>query len=122
MTIGGYAGMVATAPLGALVDAAHAKRAVMIASALTISVASMVILFMPSFPATAASQIATGIAGAAVVPAIAGITLGLVRQAGYAHQLGRNEAFNHAGNVFAAFAGAVSAISLGCRRSSTLWQ
>jgi predicted MFS family arabinose efflux permease len=105
MTIGGYAGMVATAPLGALVDATHAKRAIMIGSALTISVASMAILFMPSFPATAASQIATGIAGAAVVPAIAGITLGLVRQAGYALQLGRNEAFNHAGNVFAAFAG-----------------
>lgn len=30
MTIGGYAGMVAAAPLGALVDATHAKRAIMI--------------------------------------------------------------------------------------------
>jgi hypothetical protein len=112
MTIGGYAGMVATAPLGALVDATHAKRAIMIGSALTISAASMAILFMPSFPATAASQITTGIAGAAVVPTIAGITFGLVRQAGYAHQLGRNEAFNHAGNVFAAFARRRSRLSL----------
>jgi predicted MFS family arabinose efflux permease len=48
MTIGGYAGMVAAAPLGALVDATHAKRAIMIVLALTISVASMAILFMPS--------------------------------------------------------------------------
>ena len=75
MTIGGYAGMVAAAPLGALVDATHAKRAIMIGSALTISAASMAILFMPSFPATAASQIATRIAGAAVVPVIAGVAL-----------------------------------------------
>jgi hypothetical protein len=35
-------------------------------------------------------------------PAVAAITLGLVTQTGYAHQLGRNEAFNHAGNVTAA--------------------
>lgn len=44
----------------------------------------------------------SGIAGAAILPAIAGLTLGLVRQKGYAHQLGRNEAFNHGGNAFAA--------------------
>jgi len=44
-------------------------------------------------------------AGAAVGPAIAGLTLGLVKQAGFAHQLGRNEAFNHAGNVTAALLG-----------------
>lgn len=105
MSIGGYAGMLTTAPLGALVDATDAKRTIMVASALVICGASMAILFVPSFAATSASQIATGIAGAAIVPAMAGITLGLVKQAGYAHQLGRNEAFNHAGNVFAALAG-----------------
>ena len=33
---------------------------------------------------------------------IAAITLGLVLQKGFARQLGRNEAFNHAGNVVAA--------------------
>jgi len=37
-----------------------------------------------------------------MAPAVAAITLGLVKQQGYAHQLGRNEAFNHAGNVTAA--------------------
>jgi predicted MFS family arabinose efflux permease len=48
------------------------------------------------------AQAAAGIAGAAVAPAIAAITLGLVRQKGFAHQLGRNEACNHSGNVVAA--------------------
>jgi predicted MFS family arabinose efflux permease len=37
-----------------------------------------------------------------MAPAVAAITLGLVKEQGYAHQLGRNEAFNHAGNVTAA--------------------
>lgn len=102
MTIGGFAGMVATAPLGALVDRLRAKRALMAVSAVATVAASLVILFMPMFWATALAQIATGIAGAVVMPAIAGITLGLVRQRGFTHQMGRNEAYNHAGNVTAA--------------------
>jgi predicted MFS family arabinose efflux permease len=105
MTIGGYAGMIATTPLGALVDATRAKRGLMIASALAIIAASTVILIAPTFAATSTAQAINGMAGAAVGPAIAGLTLGLVKQAGFAHQLGRNEAFNHAGNVTAALLG-----------------
>ena len=54
------------------------------------------------FVATTAAQAVNGIAGAIIAPAIAGITLGLVHQQGFARQLGRNEAFNHAGNLTAA--------------------
>ncbi|HEX3871809.1 MAG TPA: MFS transporter, partial [Pirellulales bacterium] len=50
----------------------------------------------------AASQIATSIAGAAIVPAVTGITLGMVRQKGFNRQNGRNQAFNHAGNMVGA--------------------
>jgi MFS family permease len=102
MTAGGLAGMLATTPFGALADATKAKRLVVgICAALTI-VASLAILILPSVAIVTASQIATGIAGAAIGPAIAGLTLGLVGQAGLAHQLGRNEAWNHGGNVIAA--------------------
>jgi predicted MFS family arabinose efflux permease len=107
MTLGGYAGMIATTPLGALVDATKAKRALMIASALAIIAATMAILFFPTFWVTSGAQAINGLAGAAVGPAIAGITLGLVKQTGFARQLGRNEAFNHAGNVSAALLGGV---------------
>jgi predicted MFS family arabinose efflux permease len=102
MTIGGLAGMAATTPLGALVDRTMAKRTVVVIAALAVVAASFVIFLVPSFPATAASQIVSAIAAAAIGPAIAAITLGLVRQQGFPHQLGRNEAFNHAGNVAAA--------------------
>jgi MFS family permease len=50
----------------------------------------------------AASQIATSIAGAAIVPAVTGITLGIVKQKGFNRQNGRNQAFNHAGNMVGA--------------------
>lgn len=102
MTIGGIAGMLATTPLGALADASKAKRFMVAFCAGLVIVASLAILFLPSFAFVTASQIATGIAGAAIGPAIAGLTLGLVGQSGLAHQLGRNEAWNHGGNVVAA--------------------
>jgi MFS family permease len=102
MTIGGIAGMVATTPLGMLVDRITAKRGLIIAMAIATVVASCLLLYSASFAMTATSQIVSGITGAAIGPAIAAITLGLVKQKGFAHQLGRNEAFNHAGNVFAA--------------------
>jgi predicted MFS family arabinose efflux permease len=101
-TVGALVGMAATAPLGALVDRIRAKRALIAVSAVITVLASMIILFSPGFINTAVAQGINGIAGAAIGPAIAGMTLGIVGQRGYAHQTGRNEAFNHAGNVAAA--------------------
>ena len=102
MTIGGVAGMVATAPLGALVDHTHAKRAMLAAGALAIVAASLAVLVFHGFVAVSATQVVTGIAGAAIGPAFTAVTLGLVGQAGFAEQNGRNQAFKHAGNVAAA--------------------
>ena len=102
MTIGGIAGMVVTTPAGALVDRTRHKQMIVVATAVTVTVASLAILIKPDFAIVAGAQIVSGIAGAAIGPAIAAITLGLVHQSGFAHQLGRNEAFNHGGNVVAA--------------------
>jgi MFS family permease len=102
MTIGGVAGMLMTAPAGALVDATSRKRAYVIIPGICTVLASAIILLSQSFWLVAASQIATAIAGAAIGPAVAGITLGMVRQAGFNRQIGRNQAFNHAGNMIGA--------------------
>jgi len=102
MTIGGISGMVATTPLGALVDHVRWKRAIVIVAAIAITLAAIAILPRQDFALVAAAQAAIGVAAAAVGPAIAAITLGLVHQQGFAHQLGRNQAYNHAGNVAAA--------------------
>jgi len=102
MTIGGVAGMVMTAPAGALVDATTRKRTYVIIPGVCVVLASAIILISQEFWLVALSQVATAIAGAAIGPAVAGITLGLVRQAGFNRQNGRNQAFNHAGNVVGA--------------------
>jgi hypothetical protein len=46
----------------------------------------------------AISQIVSGICAAFIGPLMTGITLGLTGQAGFSTQMGKNEAFNHAGN------------------------
>jgi MFS family permease len=98
-TLGGIAGMLATAPAGALVDASTRKRSVVVVAGVFTVAASGMVLLAHSFWVIAASQAATAIAGAAIGPAVIGITLGVVHQAGFNHQNGRNQAFNHAGNM-----------------------
>jgi MFS family permease len=102
MTIGGVAGMIMTAPAGALVDATTRKRAYVIVPGVCTVVASFLILFSQQFWLVAASQVATAVAGAAIGPAVNGITLGIVRQSGFNKQNGHNQAFNHAGNMVGA--------------------
>jgi MFS family permease len=102
MTIGGVAGMLMTAPAGALVDDTTHKRVYVIVPGICTVLASLIILLSQHFWLVAASQDATGIAGAAIGPAVNGITLGMVRQAGFVRQSGHNQAFNHAGNLVGA--------------------
>ncbi|WP_413458323.1 MFS transporter [Herbaspirillum huttiense] len=108
MTLGGIAGMLATTPAGALTDAVRAKRLVVGIGSVLVVAGSLLLLVSPSFTITAVSQVGTGIVGAIIGPAIAGLTLGIVGQQGLPSQLGNNEAWNHGGNVFsAALAGAL---------------
>mgnify|MGYP000971965383 CR=1 FL=1 len=102
MTAGGIAGVAATTPFGMLVDHTTFKRGLVIVAALVVVATSTAILFAPNMAVTVAAQIANGAVAAVIPPAIAAITLGLVHQKGFARQLGRNEAFNHAGNLTAA--------------------
>lgn len=102
MTVGGVAGMVMTTPAGALVDATRHKKFYVIIPGICTVVASGLILLSQSFWLVTLSQVATAIAGAAIGPAVAGITLGMVRQAGFNRQNGHNQALNHAGNMVGA--------------------
>ncbi|WP_244557919.1 MFS transporter [Rhizobium hainanense] len=102
MTIGGIAGMVMMAPAGAFIDETTHKRTCVIVLGICTVLASMIILVSQLFWVVALSQVATAIAGAAIGPALNGITLGIVRQAGFNRQNGYNQAFNHAGNLVGA--------------------
>ena len=102
MTLGNVAGMLMSTPIGGFIDTTNYKRTWVIVPGIGVVLASVVILLSHEFWAVAASQIATSIAGAAIVPAVTGITLGIVKQKGFNRQNGRNQAFNHAGNMVGA--------------------
>jgi MFS family permease len=102
MTVGGVAGMIMTAPAGALVDGTRRKRLYVVVPGIFTVMASGLILLSQSFWLVSLSQVATAVAGAAIGPAVVGITLGMVRQAGFNRQNGHNQAYNHAGNMVGA--------------------
>lgn len=101
MGIGGIAAVVAQTPAGALVDRTLAKRAMIVAGALTVTAGTLAIPLHPSFAAIAVLQALTGIAGSVFAPALAAITLGIVGARHFSRRIGRNESFNHAGNATA---------------------
>ncbi|CDO90704.1 MFS transporter [Mycobacterium triplex] len=104
ITLGAIVGMITVGPAGALVDATSRKRTCVIVVGLGAVAASAVILTSGHFWVIAAAQSLMCISGATIAPAVIGITLGLVGQAGFTAQNGRNQAYNHAGNMVGAAA------------------
>jgi MFS family permease len=102
LTLGGVAGMLMTAPAGAFIDHTHRKRLVVVVTGSCTVLASCLVLVSQSGWVVALSQVASAVAGAAIGPAVTGLTLGVVRQAGFIGQNGRNQMVNHAGNVLGA--------------------
>ncbi|HDH1447857.1 TPA: MFS transporter [Klebsiella quasipneumoniae subsp. similipneumoniae] len=109
MTVGGVAGLLATLPAGFITDTSRHKRVLLAGVCLAITLTTLLLWFSQKTSVVALSQVASGICAAFVGPLIAGITLGLTRQRGFSAQMGKNEAFNHAGNFFTALiAGAIA--------------
>ncbi|MFY1984432.1 MFS transporter [Achromobacter xylosoxidans] len=102
MTAAGLAGMLATAPMGAWVDASRRRRGLLAGASLALIVCNLALWAAPVAGVAAITQILGAIIGALFAPAIMGLTLGLVGPRGLSRQLGVNEAWNHAGNVAAA--------------------
>ncbi len=102
MSASGIAGAIAQTPAGLLVDAARQKRMLIAIAGLLVAVGCLTIVLIPQFPVVIAAQALIGVAATLFPPAVAAITLGLVGHAKLDRRLGRNEAFNHTGNVGAA--------------------
>jgi MFS family permease len=109
MTAGGLAAVAMTPFAGAWVDRSHAKRAMTVAGAIAVLGASALAFSTLSGTLLVASQIVTGVAGAVLAAAMAALTLGLARSSGFKHQMGRNEAFSHGGNMVSAIGAGVVA-------------
>jgi MFS family permease len=113
MTIGGIAGIIAQTPAGAFIDTTTFKRAALIAAAVAVTGGSLVLPWLDGFSAVAVFNALTHAAGSIFAPVMAAITLGIVGPKAFARRIGRNEAFNHAGNAASAAVAAVTAYAFG---------
>ncbi|WP_211173388.1 MFS transporter [Brasilonema bromeliae] len=102
MSASTIATVIAQTPTGALVDRLRQKRMLIVVAAAIVSIGCIAIALFPSFPIVIGGQILIGLAAAVFPGAIAAITLGLVGHDHLDRRIGRNESFNHAGNVLAA--------------------
>ncbi|MEN3382569.1 MAG: hypothetical protein V7608_2613 [Hyphomicrobiales bacterium] len=108
LTISGVTTAVARGPLGALVDAVRWKRTLIAVGVLTVGIAAVAMALMPTFWPVAVAQVLTGAADAIFPSALAAISLGIVGRKMFTHRVGRNEAYNHAGNVVTAIVAGVT--------------
>ena len=107
-TTSGLLGIALQTPIGAAIDLTPAKRAVIVISISAMAFASLIIFGLPTFWPMAVAFGVLAIAGDAFAPAVAALTLGVTPKSGLARRLGRNSAFDHAGNIaIAIVAGAI---------------
>lgn len=107
-TIGGLIGLAAQTPAGAAIDATPAKRGVIVVALIVLAFGAVTIFAVPTFWPVLMANTVMAIIGDVFGPAVAALTLGLFARAQLAGRMGRNGAFDHAGNVaIAAVAGAV---------------
>ena len=107
-TVSGLLGLAVQTPIGAAIDETRAKRGVILLALAILAVTSVVIFAFPTFWPVAIANSLMAVAGDVFGPVIASLTLGLFARKLLARQMGRNSAFDHAGNVaIALVAGAV---------------
>jgi MFS family permease len=98
-TIAGLAGLVFNAPAGALIDAIRRKRGIIVLGVVVLAAGSVAVALWPSFAVVVTANTTMAIVGDVFGPAVAAITFGLVPAAIFTWRMGRNCAFDHAGNV-----------------------
>jgi MFS family permease len=107
-TIGGLLGLVVQTPIGAAIDETRAKRGAIILALVVLAAGAIVIFALPNFWPVAVANTLMAVVGDVFGPAVAALTLGIYARNQLARRMGRNSAFDHAGNVgIAVAAGAV---------------
>jgi MFS family permease len=103
----GISSVIAQGPAGWMVDWSQHKKRLIMSAAAVVALGCLGIVAAANEPAEILTQLLIGIAAAFFPPTIAAISLGIVGKNGLSRRVGRNETFNHAGNVtFALMAGA----------------
>ncbi|HEY8032192.1 MAG TPA: MFS transporter, partial [Methylocella sp.] len=102
LSTSGLIGIMAHPALGAFIDRTRTKRALIISGAFVLSGCGLAIMWMPVLPVVLVADFIMAVLGGVFAPTVAAITLGLYGQEALPIRLGRNAAFDRAGNVFIA--------------------
>jgi len=100
LTVSGLTGVALHTPIGALIDATRFKRGLLVAGVVALTTSALAIAWRPAVPVVLAADVTMAVLGAVFAPTVAAITVGLVGRADLAERLGRNAAYDRAGNVF----------------------
>src|SRR5712672_763788 len=119
LTISGVTTAFARGPFGALVDAVHWKRTLIAVGVLAVAIAAVTMSLIPTFWPVAIAQAFTGAADAIFPSAVAAISLGIVGRKMFTRRVGRNEAYNHAGNAVTAIVAGIAGYLID--PSAVLW-
>ncbi|WP_200478035.1 MFS transporter [Azospirillum brasilense] len=107
-SLAGWLGLAVQTPIGAAIDATHRKREAIVLALAVLGAGALCIYLFPNFWPVLIANTLIAVVGDVFGPAVAALTLGLVPQRLLARRMGRNAAFDHAGNVaVAALAGLV---------------
>lgn len=98
----GLVGILVQAPAGALIDRTTYKRLLLIGASVVIALCCLAVVLSYGFYPILFSQLTVGLTQSVYAPCVAAITLGIVGHAALAQRIGRNESFNHLGNMVAA--------------------
>ncbi|WP_207540211.1 MFS transporter [Sabulicella rubraurantiaca] len=98
LSIGGLTGLISQAPMGSLVDAVRAKRALIAGAVCLVTATCLVIPLFPSFWPVALAGVVGALAGVTIGPTLSAISLGVVGPERFARRAGRNESLFHLGD------------------------
>jgi MFS family permease len=98
-TISGLLGLAVQTPIGAAIDETRAKRGAIVLALAVLGIGAVIIFAWPTFWPVLIANSLMAIVGDVFGPAVAAVTLGLYARSQLARRMGRNSAFDHAGNV-----------------------
>jgi MFS family permease len=102
LTVGGIAGIITQTPAGALADRLESKRTLIVCGVGALALGAALIALFPALWPVMVAQVMIGGVSSIFIPTICAISLGVVGHKMFDQRQGRNQAFNSAGNVFAA--------------------
>jgi MFS family permease len=108
LTVSGLLGIALHTPVGAMIDAMRAKRALLIGAVALLAACAIAIERHPSGPVVFTADVIMAVLGGVFAPTVAALTLGLVTEHALPTRLARNAVWDRIGNLtIAAIIGAV---------------